>query len=305
VHVTVCIVAFHNVTDVQRCVAAVGQSTHQLLDIVICENGGPAAEAELRASLPVSLPSGGKIIVIGSGQNLGYAGAFNLCVAAAPSADAWWLVNPDAEPEPEALHRMLTILNSGEADAVGGSLCLADGRVQGHGGHFRTWLARAESIGHGTSVESLPERAAVEAKMNYILGASILVGRHFLDVAGPMRDDYFLYAEEVEWGLRAKSRGLRLGFAPGARIWHRQGSTTGSARSIALRPWLPVYLDERNRLNVVRDTNRLLLPIAVLTTVPLILLRYTRRGAWAQTGYAFAGWWAGVCNRRGMPAGLE
>jgi len=141
--------------------------------------------------------------------------------------------------------------------------------------------------------------------MNYILGASMLVSRYFLEVVGPMREDYFLYAEEVEWSLRAKCRGMRLGFAPGARIWHRQGSTTGSARDILSRPWLPVYLDERNRLHVVRDTTRALLPLAVLTTIPLILLRYARRGAWAQTGYAFAGWWAGVRNRRGMPLSVR
>ena len=133
----------------------------------------------------------------------------------------------------------------------------------------------------------------------------MLVGRNFIDLAGPMREDYFLYAEEVEWGLRAIARGLRLGFAPDALILHRQGSTTGSARKFKDRPWLPVYLDERNKLNVVRDTNFALLPIAVVMTLPLILLRYARRGAWVQTRHAFAGWWAGICNKLGVPNGIE
>ncbi len=42
----------------------------------------------------------------------------------------------------------------------------------------------------------------------------------FVEVNGLMREDYFLYAEEVEWCLRAKRRGLRLGLAPAARILH-------------------------------------------------------------------------------------
>ena len=47
--------------------------------------------------------------------------------------------------------------------------------------------------------------------MNYILGASILAGRRFLEVAGPMREDYFLYAEEVEWGLPRQGAGTASG----------------------------------------------------------------------------------------------
>jgi len=41
--------------------------------------------------------------------------------------------------------------------------------------------------------------------MNYILGASMLIDGTFLSRAGHMRDDYFLYCEEVEWCLRARA----------------------------------------------------------------------------------------------------
>lgn len=91
---------------------------------------------------------------------------FNMCVAASPSADAWWLVNPDAEPEPDALAHMLALITDDEADAAGGTLCLPDGQVQGHGGRFRPWLARAGSIGHGSPVAARPDPAAVERGMN-------------------------------------------------------------------------------------------------------------------------------------------
>jgi N-acetylglucosaminyl-diphospho-decaprenol L-rhamnosyltransferase len=302
-HVAACIVAYSNVDDVRRCVAALAMTNHDDLSVTICENGGPKAFEKLLCALPATLPGGGAVVVIDAGANLGYAGGFNRCVAATPDADAWWLVNPDAEAEPEALGHMLKLLANGEADAVGGTLCLTGGRVQGHGGRFRPWLARAESIGHGSLVTDAVDRADVEREMNYILGASILAGRHFMAVAGPMREDYFLYAEEVEWGLRAVAKGLKLGFAPAARVWHNQGSTTGSARTIAHRPWLPVYLDERNRLHVVRDTRPWLLPAAAMAAIPLILLRYARRGAWTQSRYALSGWWAGLRNERGVPPG--
>jgi N-acetylglucosaminyl-diphospho-decaprenol L-rhamnosyltransferase len=119
-----------------------------------------------------------------------------------------------------------------------------------------------------------------------------------------MRADYFLYAEEIEWFVRARALGLRLGFAPDAHILHAQGTTTGSAAPLHDRPRLPIYCDERNRLHVVRDTTPARYPVAVIAALALLLLRYARRGAWRQTGYALAGWRAGVRGERGMPPWL-
>ncbi len=141
--------------------------------------------------------------------------------------------------------------------------------------------------------------------MNYLLGACMLIGRRFLEATGPMRDDYFLYAEEVEWCLRARSRGLRLGFAPDARIYHGQGGTTGSAADIHQRPLLPIYLDERNKLHVVRDTTPARLAVAIPVALSLTWARFGRRRAMRQWKDAMAGWWAGVCNERGMPRWLS
>ncbi len=303
--VTACIVAFRNADDVVACVAALGRSTHAALDVVICENGGAAAEATLAARLPAALPGGGRVHLVSAPENPGYAGGFNRCIDAAPDADAWWLVNPDAEPEPQALALMLERLARGDCAMVGGTLLLGDGRVQAFGGRFRTVLGRAESIGHGSDASITLDPAVIEAQMNYVLGASMLASRAFVDRAGRMRDDYFLYAEEIEWCLRGIGMGLRLGFAPGARVRHNQGTTTGSNHGPAHRPWLPVYLDERNRLNVVRDVAPAAVPVAMLAMLMQIMLRYARRGAWKQTGYALSGWWAGVRNLRGKPDRLR
>ncbi len=302
--VTACIVGFRNVDDILQCVAALGRSLHPALDVVICENGGGDVAARLVAQLPPTLPNGGTVTVVDAGENLGYAGGFNRCLDAAPDADAWWLVNPDAEPESDALALMLARLARGDCNAVGATLLLGDGRVQAFGGRFNSWMARAVSIGHGAPGSSVPDPAGIEGRMNYLLGASMLVDRMFVERAGRMRDDYFLYAEEIEWCLRALARGLRLGFAPGARVVHRQGTTTGSDRSPGRRPWLPVYLDERNRLNVVRDTVPGRLPVAALGALAIIAWRYVRRGAWQQTGYALSGWSAGIRNERGIPEKL-
>jgi hypothetical protein len=227
----------------------------------------------------------------------------NLCIAEAPDADAWWILNPDTEPEPSALRLLVERLAAGDCDAVGGVLSFPDGRVQSVGGLWRGWAARAVSLGRDKSLSDVSmARAELERRQNYLSGASMLVSRRFRELAGPMREDYFLYCEEVEWCLRACARGARLGFASEARVMHRQGSTTGHDMSFRRQARMPVYLNERNRLLLTRDRFPSLLPLAAVVAFGLIFLRFARRGAWRQLSYAIDGWRAGLAGERGQPA---
>lgn len=299
--IAVCIVSFRDPALITRCLDALALSTFSAFEVVICENGGEEARAQLAAVLPAALPGGQPVRLLEQTTNLGYAGGLNACFAARPNAAAWWILNPDTRAEPQALQALVARWRQGDCDAVGGTLYHPDGRIQALGGRWNPWLARAESIGMGRPLTAPVDPQAVEARMNYLLGACMLIGRPFLAAAGPMRDDYFLYAEEIEWCLRATAKGMRLGFAPNARICHGQGGTTGSGADVRKRPRLPVYLDERNKLHVVRDTAPARLIIAAPLAFVLAWARFGRRGAIPQWRDAMAGWWAGICNRRGIP----
>lgn len=301
-HVTVCIVGFRNVGDIQGCLEALAGSTHTDFDVVICENGGPAAFEALRAGIPATLGEGRPVRAILAGGNLGYAGGVNACIALTPDSDAWWVLNPDTHPEPQAMALQVARLAVGDCQAVGSTIYLSDGRVQSHGGRWRPWLARAESIGHGSALDLIPDPADIEQAQNYLNGASMMMSRQFLQTVGPMREEYFLYCEEVEWCLRGGKLGMRLGFAPGARVLHYAGTTTGSYDDMRRRPRGPIYLNERNKMLTTRDVFPARLPIAALASLALIFLRFGRRGAWRQVGYGVSGWIAGMRNRRGTPA---
>lgn len=298
-HVAVSIVAFRNPDDITRCLEALSASTHTDFEVIICENGGPEAYAALCAALPANL-SGGQIVraVLADG-NLGYAGGVNVCLRETPQVDAWWVLNPDTSPYPGAMAAQLERLAVGDCDGVGCTLHLPDGRVQSHGGRWRPWLARAISIGHGSALETRPDPREIESIQNYLNGASMMINRRFVDVVGPMREEYFLYCEEVEWCLRAVQRGIRLGFAPDALVLHYQGTSTGNAPDIRDRPRMPIYLTERNKLLVTRDRFPTRLPVATVAAFAGLFARYARRKAWRQLAYGLTGWWAGIQNQRG------
>jgi N-acetylglucosaminyl-diphospho-decaprenol L-rhamnosyltransferase len=304
-HVAVAIVAFRSAADIVRCLGALERSTHADFEVVICENGGPDAFAELTSRIGDRLAGGQPVCKVLAPGNLGYAGGVNTCLRESAQAQAWWVLNPDTVPDPDAMAALVERLTRGDCEAVGGVIYFPDGTVESYGGRWNGWLGDPRSLGGGAQVNAAVEPGAIEPRLSYLSGASMMIGRRFLETVGPMREDYFLYCEEVEWFLRGLARGMRLGFAPGAKVLHFQGASTGSVRSLRRRPRMPVYLDTRNKILVTRDRFPSRLPAAALGVAARMSVRCLRRGAWRQFFYALAGWWAGLRDERGPPRWID
>ena len=277
--VAVAIVGFRNTEDVSACLAALAASAYENFEVVVCENGGADAFSRLQAALPAALPGGQRVTVFDPGANLGFAGGVNAAIAKSPDAGAWWILNPDTQPEPEALGAMVRRLARGDCHGVGCVLIRPDGRAQSYGGRWEVAFARPVSLGLGAPGGASVDAAWVEARQNYLNGAAMLVDRRFVEVAGLMREDYFLYCEEVEWCLRAVGMGIGLGFAPEARVLHAQGTTTGWGGAAKARSRLSVYLGERNKLLLTRDLYPATMPLAAVAVLALIARRYALVGA--------------------------
>jgi N-acetylglucosaminyl-diphospho-decaprenol L-rhamnosyltransferase len=302
--VVVCIVSYRRPMDVQCCLQSLMAGTFQDFDVVIIENGGPEAFRKLDAALPDRMPNGQKVRKILAPGNLGYAGAINICFKA-HAGDAWLILNPDTVLDERAFEAMVQKMMASDAGAVGAVLHDQDGIVQAWGGHWNRYLARAVMVGRGTPTTALNGYSPDIARLNYLVGAAFLVNRDFVSRVGLMREDYFLYCEEVEWFLRAQSVGLGIDVAFGAMIMHAHGTTTGAGSSIKQLPILPVYLNERNRILLTKDVFPRSFPLVVITTFALILGRYLRRGAYRQVIFALEGWIAGLKGRRNLPPFIE
>jgi N-acetylglucosaminyl-diphospho-decaprenol L-rhamnosyltransferase len=300
--VVVCIVGFRNPFDIEACLASLAASTHHAFEVVICENGGKAARDALDQRLPRHLAGGQSVSVLPYAGNTGYAGGNNRCIDARPDAQIWWMLNPDARVAYDAMAQLVHRLESGNADAVGGTLLKSDGKVQAYGGRWVPLLGRAISLGYGTSFDAATHISTKD--VDYIVGASLMFTKRFIRVAGPMREDYFLYGEEVEWCLRAKARGLTLGIEQAAIIHHAQGTTTGDGGKFGNKPKLPVYLDQRNKLLILRDTTPAMFVPGAIGSLLALTIRAAKHGAWRQFRYGLAGWAAGLCNERGVPRWL-
>lgn len=299
-HVAVVIVGYRNEGDVARCVASLEKSTHGEFEILVCENGGRSAFQALQATIPERLAGGQPVRLIEAPGNVGYAGGINIGIAASKDADAWWILNPDTEPSPEAMAALVTRHLQGY-DAVGSAIHFPTGEIQSCGGIWETWTAKAYSIGFGAPKSTRPDPEYVELKQNFISGASMFVGSDFMRTVGQMSEQFFLYCEEIEWCLRAMSHGMRLGFAPDAIVIHHSGTTTGYSRSLRARSVRSVFLDERNKMLLTRNLYPLRLPVAATSALCRLVGRYARQGAFLQIVYGASGWFMGLCGQRGAP----
>ena len=320
--VWVIIVGYRNALEVASCITALRHQTFVDWGVVVCENGGRSAFEDLEAALghgsflPQKLcathidavltndnPSSEPCLLLRATENLGYAGAINACISTIRDKD-WrfvWILNPDTEADPNALRELIVKVQSDHYGIVGSRLVYKDtALIQAYGGIWRQTTARGYSIGRSQPADHPVQESDIEHRMDYILGASMLVTRAYIQDVGEMDDRYFLYCEEVDWCLRRKSH--KLGYAHASIILHTQGTTIGSKGSPQTRSKLAIYLDERNRLLIAKRFFPRRFPVTVFVA-GVCLGRYLKNRAWQNFWVALDGWWAGLRGLSGPPSG--
>jgi len=334
----VLIVGYKNGADIVECLGALSRAAEEpRFDVHICENGGRAAFEALCGAL--SSPTGPCALAQDQGEsrspgtkrlseqrtlrlksrmsgvtvaladrNLGYAGAINALIELIDADSSWdslWVLNPDTRPAPRALAELASRASSGRYAMVGSTIVDQDGdeRIQVRGGlSWRRLLGRGLCLDRGKAPSSQTDAAEIEKRLDGVSGASIYVARSALPRIGPMDERFFLYFEDLDWGLRAKPFGL--GYAERSLVYHLGGSTLGSASPHRQeRSWISVYLQFRNTIVFVRKHYPYLAWLTAITSLGFAI-RYLLAGSPGDCRSALQGWLAGVRGELGPPAVL-
>lgn len=223
-------------------------------------------------------------------RNGGYAAGMNsgMRLLLRFGADAIWLLNNDTIVEKNALGAMVQRLFSKSRPGLCGSLLryTDSGLVQCQaGGYTNRWFGLSTLEGNGSEVhdQGLLTPEAVEERLDFICGASVMASRVFIETVGLMDERYFLYCEEQDWANSANGR-FDFAFAPDAIVWHKEGTTTGfSHNQFNLRRALNLV---RSRLLLTAKHNPAALPTVCLGIAYAVVLMFWRRVVKKHNSYA-------------------
>jgi GT2 family glycosyltransferase len=174
--------------------------------------------------------------LVKTGTNLGYAGGVNRALEEV-STPFVLLVNPDALVREGCADALLArAAASQRTAAVGAGLRNLDGSLQAASRNFpsplthlveafRLYLALryVPNLGKRYLLLSKQDRGQ---RVDWVVGACMLLRMEAVRDVGPFDDSYFVYAEELDWCMRAHRKGWETWFEPAAVATHRLGGSS-------------------------------------------------------------------------------
>lgn len=227
------------------CLSSLRAQTSDAFKTIVVDNGSQDGSTEyVTREFP-------EVQVLALTENLGFCAANNLGMKAAIShgAEAVLLLNNDTRVAPDFIEQML---NAFSEDNLIAAVCPKiyfseqPDRFWYAGGQFSLWTSRSHHIGwkqvdHGQFDRQRDITAAT--------GCAMLVRASAIEEAGFLREEFWAYAEDLEWTLRFLEKRYRVIYEPRARVWHHDGGTTVAGRSAYRRQ----YLSTRNLLLLCRE----------------------------------------------------
>jgi GT2 family glycosyltransferase len=238
----------------QECIAALEKQTQPDFEVIIVDNSGAGAVRWSGLARP-------GMRVIEQPRNVGFGAAIN---EAFRQSHGRYLatLNDDAAPHPGWLAALVSAIEA-RPDA---GMCASQVRLYGEdaldsAGMLVSGDGSSKQRGHSRPPKFFP----VAEEVLFPSGSAALYRRAMLEQIGLFDEDFFLYCEDTDLGLRARWAGWRCLYVPEAVVEHHYSHSAGRASP------LKAYYVERNRLFVLAKNY----PARMLAAAPFVsLARY-------------------------------
>ena len=213
-----------------------------------------------------------QVEVLALDENKRFAGGNNAGIRRAleSGADAIMLVNNDVEAAGGLLDHLLgAIERDPEAGAAGPLIFFDPPRDHIWYGGGVCIPALGYTAHRGLREVDRNQFKSIEST-GYLTGCCLLASRAAWEKVGLLDERYFIYAEDADWSLRARTVGYRLLFVPRAMLYHKVSAASGAAspwkiyhrlranwtlfathaRGIARLTWLPCFVAQQAALAV-------------------------------------------------------
>jgi N-acetylglucosaminyl-diphospho-decaprenol L-rhamnosyltransferase len=195
-----------------------------------------------------------QVHVIESEINGGYAYANNLGLRRF-HARYYLLLNSDTVLPPHALEQMLEFMDThAEAGMAGPKLVLADGSLDlacrrsfptVENSFYKLFglsrlFPKSKRFGRYNLTYLDPDETA---EVDSVVGAFMVVRGEVIEQVGGLDESYFMYAEDLDWALRAKQAGWKVYYYPEVTVLHYKRKASEQNRDKAnYEFWRAMYI---------------------------------------------------------------
>lgn len=234
--ISVAVVNWNRRAYLRACLASLAGQRGASFEVIVVDNGSSDGSAEMaRSEFGVR--------VISNAANLGFCAANNQAFAAARGGFIA-LLNNDAEAAPDFLANLRRAFDQAPDIGMAAAKVLVWEDPRGadridKAGHLI--YPDGQNRGRGTGEIDRGQYGRVEECL-WPDGCAAMYRKAMLDEIGGFDEDFFMFADDAELGLRARIAGWRCLYMPGAVVRHHRGASldAGSTERI--------FLIERNRV---------------------------------------------------------
>lgn len=196
----------------KRCLDSLCSQQGADYEVVLVDNGSSDGSADfVKAEYDP-----GKVRVVRSEKNLGFAGGNNLGIRNA-RGEYIMLLNNDAWVDQDCLAKTVEFYKQHHFDIIAPIETDYENTV------VREAVMKIDPLGHPIYLTGKNEQAGF-----YLQGVCLFFKKEFYEQTLGLDDDFFMYLEEVDWFWRLNLLGKQFSFIEGVFVHHVGAGSTGS-----------------------------------------------------------------------------
>ncbi len=183
------------------------------------------------------------------------------------------LLNPDTELPPDALYRMVKLMDERpEVGIAGPKLVLEDGSLDKacrrgfptpavsfyHFAGLAKLFPKNERFGRYNMTFADPDE---EIEVDSVVGAYMQVRRECIDAVGLLDETFFMYGEDLDWAYRIKAAGWKVLYHPQVVVRHVKRAASRKSKKAQFEFWRAMLIFYRKHF---RKTTPLWMHVLIL-----------------------------------------
>ncbi len=228
--VTIIILHLKDIQCLVDCINSLNKITYNEFDILVVNNGPENSDL----SNALSSISQHIIKIINTADNIGFARGNNIGIRQAlkDGAEYILLLNDDTEVAPDFLTNLIEVSEKQQDAGMLGP------KIYNFNEPDKVWFAGARFDQETCKVITTGSEQTYKREGNnlvesdYVTGCALLIKKEALEKIGLLDERFFLYWEDVDWGLRCRKAGIKNLIVTHSHIWHKASASSGGIDSL-------------------------------------------------------------------------